>query len=393
VALKLLYGLPHDTNISIQAHSDSRRSPTESTRACPRFSHRGHRHLLRYRSDRGRSVCIPWRLAACGRRDRRDVRAWLCHETILQSPVISGYSLGRRLSHPKTRPAIRWYLPKKYFVALSMRRCVAPAEILRLRPRLARCCIRQTIFAADLDRVMKVIEKILTTEKKWPGYLAYPERNKRGPALLLVHQNTGVTDYIKIEALKYAKLGYSAIIPNLYEMADGPSPTHIHTGPAIQARTSDTFFVNAPTRGWQLLLSRPEVDGARVGVIGYCMGGQLGIYFVAATSQVRAFVGYYPTVRDNPTTELRSVHPWDDANSAARRLCSMAKTMWSNQYRYKTRVGKRSEKTDSRWSGTFSHLVVSWICRSSHRRLSPTYCAACLAAGGRFSPAGAIGLD
>ena len=111
---------------------------------------------------------------------------------------------------------------------------------------------------------MKVIEKLLTTEKDGvPGYLAYPERKERGLALLLVHQNTGVTDYIKIEALKFAKLGYTTIIPNLYEMADGPSPTHIHTGPGIQARTSDAFFVSALTRGWRLLLSRPDVDGTR----------------------------------------------------------------------------------------------------------------------------------
>jgi carboxymethylenebutenolidase len=160
---------------------------------------------------------------------------------------------------------------------------------------------------------MKIIERILTTAKDGvPGYVAYPERNGPGPALLLVHQNTGVTDYIKIEALKFAKLGYTTIIPNLYEMADGPFATHIHTGPSIQARTSDAFFVNALTKGWQKLLSRPDVDGTRVGVIGYCMGGRLGIHFVAVTPQVRAFVGYYPTVRDQPTTELRPVHPWDD---------------------------------------------------------------------------------
>ena len=44
---------------------------------------------------------------------------------------------------------------------------------------------------------MKVVERPLTTEQDGiPGYLACPERAERGPALLLVHQNTGVTDYI-----------------------------------------------------------------------------------------------------------------------------------------------------------------------------------------------------
>lgn len=159
---------------------------------------------------------------------------------------------------------------------------------------------------------MKIIERDLTTENDGvPGYFAYPERKQLGPALLLVHQNTGVTDYIKIEALKFARLGYTTIVPNLYEMVDGPDVTHIHKGRAIQARTTDADFVRATTRGWQFLLSHATVDAARVGVVGYCMGGRLATHFVAATPQVKAFVGYYPTVRDEPTTALRPVHPSD----------------------------------------------------------------------------------
>ena len=41
------------------------------------------------------------------------------------------------------------------------------------------------------------------------------------------------------------------------------------------------------------------------------MGGRLAIQFIAATPGVRAFVGYYPTVRDQPPTEMRPIPPWD----------------------------------------------------------------------------------
>lgn len=158
---------------------------------------------------------------------------------------------------------------------------------------------------------MRIIERTLTAEQDAiPGYVAYPERKERGPALLLVHQNTGVTDYIKIEALKFAKLGYTTVVPNLYELLGYPAATHIHTGREIQAKSSDAQFVRVIGEGWRYLLSRGDVDPKRVAVNGYCMGGRIGIHFVAATPQVRAFVGYYPTVRDEPTTELRPVHPW-----------------------------------------------------------------------------------
>jgi carboxymethylenebutenolidase len=158
----------------------------------------------------------------------------------------------------------------------------------------------------------KVIERIMTPEQDGlPGYLAYPERSEPGPALMLIHQNTGVSGYIKIEAQKYAALGYTTVIPNLYEMCGFPDQTHLVSGPIAQRQISDAQFVEACTVGWRYLLGRDDVDPERVAVGGYCMGGRIAIHFLAATSNVKAFVGYYPTVRDEPTTELRPVHPVD----------------------------------------------------------------------------------
>ncbi len=161
---------------------------------------------------------------------------------------------------------------------------------------------------------MKIIERdLLQEEDGIPGYLAYPERDERGPALLLVHQNTGVTDYLKIEALKFAKLGYTTVVPNLYHLLGFPAATHIDKGREIQARTSDADFVRVIGQGWSYLLSRADVNPSRVGVSGYCMGGRIAIHFIAATPAVRAFVGYYPTVRDEPVTGLRPRRPWEAA--------------------------------------------------------------------------------
>jgi carboxymethylenebutenolidase len=128
---------------------------------------------------------------------------------------------------------------------------------------------------------MKIIERDLIPDKDGiPGYLAYPERHERGPALLLIHQNTGVTDYIKIEALKFAKLGYTTVVPNLYQLLGFPAVTHIEKGREIQARTSDADFVRVIGQGWSYLLSRADVNPSRVGVCGYCMGGRIGIHFL-----------------------------------------------------------------------------------------------------------------
>ena len=43
------------------------------------------------------------------------------------------------------------------------------------------------------------------------------------------------------------------------------------------------------------------------------MGGRIGIHFVAATPSARAFVGYYPSVREEGPSQLRPRHPNDAA--------------------------------------------------------------------------------
>lgn len=161
---------------------------------------------------------------------------------------------------------------------------------------------------------MQITERLLSSKNDGvAGFLAYPERNDPGPALLLIHPKSGITDYIKIEARKFARLGYSTFAANVFELLGYPAATHIETGSQIQAKTSDAEFTRVLTQSWRFLLSQPHVDSKRVAVCGYCMGGRITLHFVAATPEVRAFVGYYPTVRDEPPTEMRPVPPWESA--------------------------------------------------------------------------------
>ena len=160
----------------------------------------------------------------------------------------------------------------------------------------------------------EVVTRKLTEERDGiPGYIAHPSRTERGPGLLLIHQHSGLTGYLKTEAYKFAKLGYSTVIPNLYHLLGHPAETHIHTGTEIQNKTPDGDFVRVIDAGWRYLLGRGDIDSARAGAIGYCMGGRIGIHFAAAAPQLRAFVAYYPSVRDEQPTRIRPRHPCDAA--------------------------------------------------------------------------------
>jgi len=154
---------------------------------------------------------------------------------------------------------------------------------------------------------MKIINRDLSNEQDGvPGYLAHPDRKEPGPGVLIVHHHYGLTGNMRVNVCNYAKAGYTTIVPDLYKMlgiADG-----VHEG---QKKTTDGQFVEILSKAWRYLTNRPEVDAKRCAVVGYCMGGRIGIHFVAATPSVGAFVGYYPSVREEAPNQLRPRHPID----------------------------------------------------------------------------------
>lgn len=157
---------------------------------------------------------------------------------------------------------------------------------------------------------MDIVNRDLTVEKDGiSGYIAQPARGGRGPGLLLVHHHYGVTGHLKSFACNLAQAGYAAIIPDLYGLLGQPKPYHAHTGSEVQAKTTDAQFVQVIDQGWRYLSGRSDVDPSLAGVVGFCMGGRIGIHFVAATPSVRAFIGYYPSVRDEQPSQRRPRHP------------------------------------------------------------------------------------
>ena len=161
---------------------------------------------------------------------------------------------------------------------------------------------------------MRVITRRLKEkEDGLPGYIAHPMRQERGPGLLIIH-SSGTTGYLRTEAYKFAKLGYCTIMPDLYNLLGFADLSGTLAGKEeVQEVRSDEEFVRAIDVGWRYLTSRSDIDPARVGVIGYCMGGRIGVHFVAATPTVKAFAAYYASIKEEPPSKLRPRHPCDAA--------------------------------------------------------------------------------
>ncbi len=128
------------------------------------------------------------------------------------------------------------------------------------------------------------------------GYLVLPPAGK-GPGLLLWQEIFGVNAHIRAVAEQYALDGFVVLAPDTfwrqapgvqlgYEGSDREQAVTLMKGYTGPDALADIAACVAALR------ARAEVAGAKVGSIGYCMGGRLA-YLSAATAGVDAAVAYY----------------------------------------------------------------------------------------------------
>jgi carboxymethylenebutenolidase len=103
--------------------------------------------------------------------------------------------------------------------------------------------------------------------------------------------------HIKQLADRFAAQGFVALAPDLYHGKSTTSPDE--AGKLMMAL--DIERAEKDLRGAiQFLRAHPGVRGARVGTVGFCMGGALSLYAASKNEQVGAcvvFYGIHPKVR------------------------------------------------------------------------------------------------
>ena len=121
------------------------------------------------------------------------------------------------------------------------------------------------------------------------GYLAAPPAGS-GPGVVVIQEWWGLVDHIKAVADRLAGAGFTALAPDFYDGQTTASPDE--AGKLMMAL--NIGGAEKKLRGAvDYLLSRGEVEGGRVGTVGFCMGGQLSLYAACANPRVGACVDFY----------------------------------------------------------------------------------------------------
>jgi carboxymethylenebutenolidase len=135
-----------------------------------------------------------------------------------------------------------------------------------------------------------------------PAALALPEPAPEGRSagVLVVHEALGLNADMRRIVARFAAHGYAALAPD-FLAGLGPMPfclARFMRGIGRVGRGRPYRQLDA-ARQW--MAGRPEVDGSRIGVAGFCMGGGFALLYAAGrgSDAVRVAAPFYGPVPDD----------------------------------------------------------------------------------------------
>lgn len=131
------------------------------------------------------------------------------------------------------------------------------------------------------------------------GVLAVPSGEGPWPGVVVVHEAFGVTDVMRRQVDHLASLGYLALMPDLFSQG-GARRCLIATFRALRSGEGRAFTDIETAR--TALLDRAD-SNARVGILGFCMGGGFALMAASGHGFDAASTNYGMLPRDEEALE------------------------------------------------------------------------------------------
>ena len=113
-------------------------------------------------------------------------------------------------------------------------------------------------------------------DRKIPAFIARPADGRRHPVVVLVSEIFGLHEYIRDTCRRLAKAGYVVIAPDFFVRAGDPSTlTDFPAILKIVGQSSDKQVTGDLKAAIAYLKAQPFADTARMGITGFCWGGNI----------------------------------------------------------------------------------------------------------------------
>jgi dienelactone hydrolase len=181
------------------------------------------------------------------------------------------------------------------------------------------------VLALGLPRAGAEIKEAAVTYKSgdvecegWHAYDAAKEGKR--PAVLIIHQWTGLGDNEKMRAHMLAELGYNVLAADIYGKGIRPQPPA--AGKEAGKYKGDRALYRQRLNAALAVLRKDErTDASKIGAIGYCFGGTGVLELARSGADIKGAVSFHgglstPTPQDakNIKCPLLICHGADDPN-------------------------------------------------------------------------------
>jgi carboxymethylenebutenolidase len=133
------------------------------------------------------------------------------------------------------------------------------------------------------------------------AYVAYPERKTKAPAVIVIHEIFGLTDWEPTVADRLAKEGFVAILPDLLSSKHGQSPKNPDEGRKLIGELEPDRVTADLNAVYNYVNSLPAVERDHVGTIGFCWGGGQSFRYATNNPNLKAVVVAYGPAPDSAT--------------------------------------------------------------------------------------------
>jgi carboxymethylenebutenolidase len=168
---------------------------------------------------------------------------------------------------------------------------------LKLSAAIAALGLLTAILATRADEPKTQMVQFPAGTETISGYLATPEKPGRYPALVVIHEWWGLTDWVKEQARKLADQGYVALAVDLYRGKVTSDPEEAHE--LMRGLPQDRAVADLQG-AFAYLYGRQDVDRDHIGSIGWCMGGGLSLQLAIHQPRLAACVVNYGALPTDP---------------------------------------------------------------------------------------------
>ena len=178
------------------------------------------------------------------------------------------------------------------------------------------CCILMLIYAAPAalaqDFALEQLEnsprhqewiEIESGHRTIHAFAAFPERSEDTPVVLVIHENRGLSDWVRSFADQLAAAGYLAVAPDLLSDFDDDHERTSDFESSDAARDAiyqlDPAQVEADLRAVQHHLEGMPSSNGKVVVVGFCWGGSQTFRYATQAADIEAALVFYGTAPDN----------------------------------------------------------------------------------------------